>query len=169
MPEINAYADVFRDWDGLLGACDRNLDLLPGVDTLKLDLESFRDSLRGLKLEQEHLTAHRLATTQQLLQTLDGGREAARKLRSFIITRLGSRSELLTQFGIRVNRSRRVSRKSKTEPTSTEPTPTPTPGPEAQAQAQAQPPAGTGPQPPSPTGAKPAEPSTITTTKEETK
>ena len=163
MPEINAYADVFRDWDGLLGACDRNLDLLPGVDTLKLELESFRDTLRGLKVEQEHLTAHRMSTTQQLLQVLDGGREAARKVRFFVLTRLGSRNELLNQFGIPPNRIRKVSRKSK-EP---KPTPTPTPGPEA----QTQPPAETGPQPPTPAGATPDEPSTVTTTtsKEETK
>ena len=159
MPEINAYADVFRDWDGLLGACDRNLDLLPGVDILKLELESFRDTLRGLKLEQEHLTAHRMATTQQLLQALDGGREAARKLRSFVITRLGSRDELLTQFGIPPNRSRRVRRKAK------EPKPTPTPTPEA----QSQPPAETETQSPTLAGAQPAEPSTATTSKEETK
>ena len=162
MPEINAYADVFRDWDGLLGACDRNLDLLAGVDTLKLELESFRDTLRGLKVEQEHLTGHRMATTQQLLQALDGGREAARMLRFFVITRLGSRNELLNQFGISPNRIRKVSRKPKAEPK-----PTPTPAPEAQSQPPAE--TETGPQPPTSTDAKPAEPSTVTTSKEETK
>jgi len=126
MPEINAYADVFRDWDGLLGACERNVDLLPGVDPFKLELESFHDQLKGLKLDQEHLAGHRQATTQRVLQTLDGGREAARKLRFFVISQLGSRNELLNQFGISPNRSRKVARNQAQKPAQ-EPTPTPTP------------------------------------------
>jgi len=126
MPEINAYADVFRDWDGLLGACERNAVLLPGADPFKLELESFRDQLREEKLDQEHLAGHRKAATQRVLQTLDGGREAARKLRFFVVSLLGSRNELLTQFGVPPNRSRKVARNQPQKP-APEPTPTPTP------------------------------------------
>jgi hypothetical protein len=126
MPKINAYADVFRDWDALLGACERNADLLPGVDPFKLELQSFRDRLRELKLDQEHLAGHRKAATQRVTRTLDGGRESARKLRLFITSLLGSRDELLTQFGVPPNRSRKVARNQPEKPT-TGPTPTPQP------------------------------------------
>jgi hypothetical protein len=139
MPEINAYADVFRDWDALLGACERNIDLLPGVDPFKQELETFRERLKGLKLDQEHLAGHRQATTQRVTQALDGGREAARKLRFYVVSLLGSRNELLNQFGISPNRSRKVAKKQTENPT-------PTPTPEAGAQSAA------------PAAGKPAEP-----------
>lgn len=137
MPEINAYADVFRDWDALLGACERNVDLLPGVDPFKQELESFRDRLKVLKIDQEHLAGHRQATTQRVTQALDGGREAARKLRFYVVSLLGSRNELLNQFGISVNRSRKVAKKAESPTPTPEPQPTPTPEAGAQSAAPA--------------------------------
>ena len=38
MPKVTAYADVFRDFEAILGACVRNEGLLP-------DIGPFRDEL----------------------------------------------------------------------------------------------------------------------------
>ena len=106
MPRITAHSKIFRDWDSLLGACERHADRLPGAEPLKGELETLQRQAREIKVEQETLTSHRKAMTQSLVQAMDEGQEAARKLRSFVLTRLGSRSELLTQFGITPNRPR---------------------------------------------------------------
>ncbi|HEX9940645.1 MAG TPA: hypothetical protein VGG03_01415 [Thermoanaerobaculia bacterium] len=117
MPEINAYAKVFRDWEGLLGACDRNGELLPGVEPMKEEMKTFLAQARELKLDQENLEGQRLAATQRLVKLVDDGREMARKLRNFVKSRLGTRSELLQQFGIPPNRSRPRKAKKPQTPT----------------------------------------------------
>jgi hypothetical protein len=53
-----------------------------------------------MKVQQEDLLGKRRATTQALQQLVDQGQEVARKLRAQIVSALGSRTELLKQFGI---------------------------------------------------------------------
>jgi hypothetical protein len=110
MPKLNSYADVFRRWDKMLAACEHNAALLPGVDDLKAELKELRDRLQQLKEQQEHLTGHRESMTQRVLQTRDAGQEAFRKLAGFVLSRLGTREELLKQFGLSPNRSRKTPR-----------------------------------------------------------
>lgn len=100
MPEITAQSKVFRDWESLLGACAQNAPLLAGIDTLKTDLETLLAEARDLKIQQENFAGNKLATTQRLRKAIDTGREAARKLRAFVLIRLGSDSKHLTQFGV---------------------------------------------------------------------
>jgi hypothetical protein len=100
MPAITAQSKVFRDWEGLLGACAQNAPLLAGVDTLKTDLEMLLAEARDLKIQQENFAGNKLATTQRLRKTIETGREAARKLRAYVLIRLGSDSKHLTQFGV---------------------------------------------------------------------
>lgn len=104
MAKITAYGSIFRDWEGLLGAVDRNASLLPPTDPLKSALGSVLEKTREMKLQQEDLEAKRQATTQSLRQLVDDGQEKARKLRALVVSTLGSRTELLKQFGIPTRR-----------------------------------------------------------------
>jgi integrase len=100
MPEITAQSKVFRDWEGLLGACTQNAPLLQGMESLKADLELRLAEARDLKIQQENFAGNKLATTQRLGATIELGREAARKLRAYVLIHLGSDSRHLTQFGV---------------------------------------------------------------------
>jgi hypothetical protein len=112
MPKITAHADIFRDWDAVLGACTQNAGLLPGVDPFKGELVAMLTQAQDLKIQQESLEGQRKAVTQQLERTLEGGKEWARKLRAFAVVHLGTDNKALTQFGVRP-RQRRGSRKAK--------------------------------------------------------
>jgi len=127
MPEITAQSKVFRDWEGLLGACAQNAPLLAGIDTLKTDLEMLLAEARDLKIQQENFAGNKLATTQRLRKTIDTGREAARKLRAFVMIRLGSDSKHLTQFGVspRQKTSRRAKQPAAAATTATPESPKP--------------------------------------------
>ena len=100
MPKITAHSKIFRDWEGLLGACAQNAPLLPGMETLKTELETFLAQVKEMKIQQEALTAQRVALTQRLVALEKEGEESARKLRAFVFSHLGSRTEALKQFGI---------------------------------------------------------------------
>lgn len=100
MPKITAYAKLFRDWEGLLGACAQNAATLQGTDTLKAELEDHLSKGREAKVQQEGLASQRTVMTQQLGEIEDAGSEAARKLRALVLSQLGSRTEALKQFGL---------------------------------------------------------------------
>ncbi len=106
MAEIIAYAKVFRDWEGLIGACIQNASLIGGVEPLRTELETVLAQLKETKVLQESLTGQRQATTQRLQEMVADGRELARKIRFFVRVPLGSRSELLTAFGVKPTRSK---------------------------------------------------------------
>ena len=104
MPEITAYAKIFRDWEGLIGSCIQHVGLVSGVEPLRTQLEAVLAQARESKVLQESLTGSRQATTQHLQDMVADGRELARKIRFFVRVPLGSRSELLTAFGIKPTR-----------------------------------------------------------------
>ncbi|HET9213087.1 MAG TPA: hypothetical protein VFR03_21950, partial [Thermoanaerobaculia bacterium] len=110
MPQITAQAKVFRDWEAVLGACVQNASLLPGVDALKTELETFLTQVRDLKVQQETLEGQRQGVTQKLMKLIEDGRESVRKIRAFAVVHLGSDNKALSQFGVAA-RVRRGSRK----------------------------------------------------------
>ncbi|MFL6233167.1 MAG: hypothetical protein ACJ76N_08550 [Thermoanaerobaculia bacterium] len=112
MPKITAQADVFRDWEAVLGACVQNAGLLPGVDPLKAELESLLTQARDLKVQQETLEGQRQGLTQRLMKMIEDGRESARKVRAYAVIKLGTDNKALSQFGVAV-RARRGGRKPK--------------------------------------------------------
>jgi hypothetical protein len=116
MPEITAQGEVLRDWEGLIGACLQKASLVPGLELLRAELETSLALARALKILQEDLAGSRQATTQRLLQTIDEGRETARKIRGFVTAVLGTRSEHLVQFGITPNRPRSRDRAKPADP-----------------------------------------------------
>lgn len=112
MPIKNAQADVFRDWDAVLGAVTQNAALLPGVDPFKSELEGFLTQAKDLKIQQETLEGQRMGVTQKLEKVIEDGRESARKVRGFARIHLGTDNKALKQFGV-APRVRRGSKKAK--------------------------------------------------------
>ncbi len=97
--KTSSFADLLRDWEALLAACDSSEALLEG-----LDLDPLRDSLashlreaRELKQLQLDLAGTRRRTTHRLRGTCDEARDSARLLRSLVKTRLGVKQG---QFGL---------------------------------------------------------------------
>ena len=100
MPKITEYGKTFRDWEGLLGACAQNAGLLPTVEPLKTALEALLNQARELKLEQEGFAGQKKGVTERLQKSVADGREAARKLRAHVLSQIGSKTEVLSAFGI---------------------------------------------------------------------
>jgi hypothetical protein len=122
MPIKNAQADVFRDWDAVLGAVTQNAPLVPGIDPYKAELEGFLAQARDLKIQQETLEGQKMGITQKLEKVIQDGRESARKVRGYARIHLGSDNKALKQFGV-APRVRRGSKKkaSETPPPTTTP------------------------------------------------
>ena len=106
MPEITAYGPLFRDWEGVSGACAQNATLLPKSEAIRPELDAILAQARDLKIQQENLEGNRKAITQRLQGLVQAGREVARRLRNQVKVELGSKSEHLTQFGVAPLRSR---------------------------------------------------------------
>jgi outer membrane murein-binding lipoprotein Lpp len=123
MPKITEQGGVFRDWEAVLGACTQNAALVPGVDSLKADLDRLLTQAKDLKVQQETFEGMRQAMTQQLKKALEDGREVARKIRAFAVVQLGSDNKHLTQFGVTPRQRRpRKSKSPETPPPTTGPT-----------------------------------------------
>jgi hypothetical protein len=113
MPKLTSHGKLFRDWEALLGACEKNVSALTGVEPLKTEMETFLAQARELKLQQENFNGQKKATTQQLEELIDRGKEVSRRLRAFIVSRIGTKSELGKMFGL-VPTGRKARKKSKT-------------------------------------------------------
>lgn len=125
MPKITAYAKLFRDWEGVLGACDKNADLLPGVEPLRTAVDTVLTQVKEMKVRQEDLKGQRQALTQSLKQLIGTGGDAVRRLRDFVKVQLGAKSEHLLQFGISPLRSRPRKLKVAVKPPQPPPLPAP--------------------------------------------
>lgn len=118
MPTNNktAYVDLFRDWEGLLDACGANGEKLPGMESLRGPLTDALRKAQELRKFQAGLEGARKRVTRNLLDVCETGSESARRLRGYVKSQLGTKSEELKQFGIapigpRPRRKKQVSRK----------------------------------------------------------
>lgn len=136
MPQVKAQADVFRDFDAILGAATQNASLLPGVDPYTTELGGFLSQAKDLKIQQETMEAQRKGLTQKLKGVIKAGRESARKIKAFATIHLGSDNAALSQFGVAVRVGRSFRKKAQGTPP---PTQTPNTPPPAQGTAQANP------------------------------
>jgi hypothetical protein len=100
MPKLTANAKIFRDWEALLGACDKSTDVLGVVEPLRTELETLLTKGRESKLHQENLDGSKKAITQELRQIEAQGGETARKLRALVVSRIGTKTELGKMFGL---------------------------------------------------------------------
>jgi hypothetical protein len=96
----SAYADLLRDWEGLLDACGANGDLLPGMDRARAPLSKALQEMRELRGIQGGLVAARRRVTELLWEEREAGLESARRLRGFVKSHVGTKSERLEEFGI---------------------------------------------------------------------
>jgi hypothetical protein len=126
MATNNSFADVIRDWDNLLAACKDNSEALQLAEPQRAEMERVSNLVRDLKSRQESLSAERQEVTQILMQTLNDGREAARRLRGAVKANLGTKTERLVQFKVAPNRPRGP-RKPKAAPPVLPPAGTPAP------------------------------------------
>ena len=99
MAIINAQGKVFRSWEGSLNACDAQAARLPNVEPLKTALKDILTQARQVKAQQEESQAKVQSLTQELNELIKNGQEAARRLRGYAKSQLGTKNELLVQFG----------------------------------------------------------------------
>lgn len=127
MPEIKSYAELIRDWEKLLAACQANATSLGSIEPIRLVLDTLLSEVRELKNRQDALTAQRQLATQELEAVKENGREAARRLRGAVKSLMGTRSEILVQFNLSPLRPRKGRKPSAPENPDTIPTPEVTP------------------------------------------
>lgn len=79
----SAYADLVRDWEGLLDACGASGGLLREMDLLSKALQE----LRELRTIQEGLLGARRRVTELLREKRQEGVESARRVRGYVSRR----------------------------------------------------------------------------------
>jgi hypothetical protein len=102
----NSYADVIRNWEKLLDACNQNAAALPGFEPFRDALAKLLSDTKELKSEQDNFAGNRQATTQQVKSSITAGWKVARQLRAFVKAHLGADNEHLVQFQIQPIRER---------------------------------------------------------------
>ncbi|HEV8581860.1 MAG TPA: hypothetical protein VGX68_22555 [Thermoanaerobaculia bacterium] len=126
MPEITAFSKVFRDLEALVATFIENGGLVPGHESLRVELEAALVKAKDSKTQQESLQGNRLAATSQFITDVDAAKEAARRLRSYIVSVLGPRSPYLPLFGIAIKPTPNLGvrrRKAKSQPATEKPAP----------------------------------------------
>ncbi|HWN42844.1 MAG TPA: DUF948 domain-containing protein [Thermoanaerobaculia bacterium] len=108
MPTNTGYADLIADMESLVAACTENEHLLPGIAPSLVQLSTTLEELKTLKALQEQMEGARQEATQQLTQLAENAREVVRRVRGFVKSRVGTKSERLPQFGIAPIRQRRA-------------------------------------------------------------
>lgn len=106
MPEVNSYADITDDWEGLLGAAEKNPDLQPVMEAERQALRETLAEFQGLRRRQEELAALRQAVTQQIKAAVARGRELAVRIRSMAKGKIGPKNELLVHWRVAPQRKR---------------------------------------------------------------
>jgi hypothetical protein len=139
MANITAFADTFRDWEGLMGAIAENAAQVPGTEPFTAALQATLEQAKALKVQQESLAGNRRAVTNSFLRQVDQGKLEARKLRSFIVSVLGPRSPLLPLFGIPPKPERKISPTRRRKAAEAQPTTKPPAAAEAAAAGPAEP------------------------------
>jgi hypothetical protein len=106
-----SYSDLYSDWEGLLQACRANQDRLPGLEQVLGPLADTLIQMKALKVIRQMVAGSAQEMTHSLHEARESGNESARRLRSFVRSRLGTQSEQLPQFGIAPLRARQGPKK----------------------------------------------------------
>ena len=116
MASMNSYADIVLDWENILAACRDNAELLAAAEALRAALERLLATARELNSRKESAIGLKQQLTQELLRTLEEGKEVARRLRGAAKAQLGTKNERLVQFKARPIRDRKGRRSTKKTP-----------------------------------------------------
>lgn len=106
MPIVNSYADITDDWEGLLGAAEKNPDLKPVIETERQALTETLAEVQGLRRRREELTALGQDVTQRLKTAVARGKDLAMRVRSLARGKLGPKSEILVHWRVAPLRKR---------------------------------------------------------------
>lgn len=106
MGSINTHTIVFRDWEGCLDATTDNAAALASAEPLKVALQDYLIRGKALKATQASLTGNKQRITQELSKVIEGGKEAARRLRLAVKANIGTDNEQLVQFNVAPRRAR---------------------------------------------------------------
>src|SRR4051812_40193170 len=105
MPK-EARAELFGDWETLLGGIDDWLADIPSLRPLRDKMAAMIRDTKALAAEQVSLKARGQAVTQQL-QIMEGrGKDLAVQVRAAVRSHYGHRNEGLVRFNIRPIRRR---------------------------------------------------------------
>ena len=116
--DVNSFADVALDWEGLLTAVEASPELAKDFESLRVPLQQALGEARSLKAQQDAQVAAKQETTRQIKAVLARGRDLAIHLRAAVRGKIGPRSEQLVQFGVTPmrKRTRRSAAKAKKAP-----------------------------------------------------
>lgn len=106
MSSINSFADVVRDWEGLLEAVQRNPELQIPLEAERQILVQSLEEIQAIKARQDELGALRQEVTQQLKAAVTRGKEAAIRVRSVVRGKIGPKNERLVHFKVAPIRKR---------------------------------------------------------------
>ncbi|HEX7181616.1 MAG TPA: hypothetical protein VF756_07220 [Thermoanaerobaculia bacterium] len=102
----NSLDDVFHDFSSLVATARKYESAHPGIAPFRQALEDAQVRARCTRTLRDALAASKMEATQQLRLSVDEGREAVIRLRSFVKGALGSRDETLADFGMKPRRRR---------------------------------------------------------------
>ena len=106
MANNNAHADFVTTWETTLTNVKARAAELPDLTAYVTPLEIFLGEAKSLQANQKALTGIKQQETQNLLEVMAKGREAAIRLRAALKAHYGPRSERLVEFGMRPPRKR---------------------------------------------------------------
>jgi len=99
MPNLS-FANVIRQWEALLTAADDHQLDLARIEHHRAAMRQHLEATRAVKARQDSARAAKQRATQELDGMVDLGNDLARALRHAVQSELGSKNELLVQFGV---------------------------------------------------------------------
>jgi hypothetical protein len=106
VPNNSSFADFIHDWEQLLAALDTNAGELPDVSAHRQPLELVLVNAKAISARQDAHRAGLGQATRELEAVMTDGRDSANRLRNFLRSHYGSRSDKLTEFGVKPVRKR---------------------------------------------------------------
>lgn len=106
MANNSSFADFIHDWEQLLAALDSNAGELPDVSAHRQPLEQVLVNAKAISARQDAHRAGLGQATRELEAVMADGRDSANRLRNFLKSHYGVRSDKLTEYGVRPVRKR---------------------------------------------------------------
>ncbi|HVR96024.1 MAG TPA: hypothetical protein VMW27_05385 [Thermoanaerobaculia bacterium] len=115
MASNTSFADFVHGWEQLLAALDINGSELPDVSVHRQPLEKVLVDAKAISARQDAHRAGLGLATRELAAVMLEGRDAPNRLRNFLKSHHGLRSDKLTEYGVKPLR-KRSQLKSKKKP-----------------------------------------------------
>lgn len=106
MPNNSSFADFIHDWEQLLAALDTNGGELPDISVHRQPLEQVLVNAKSISARQDAHRAGLGLATRELEAVMLDGRDAANRVRNFLRSHYGVRSDKLTEYGVKPLRQR---------------------------------------------------------------